>query len=276
MLDARGLRPRKRFGQNFLVDPHVAERIASAVPEKAFVVEIGAGTGALTAALAGRARTTIALEIDRDLVSLLRERFASDHRVDVRECDARTFDFEATLAAQSAPRTICGNLPYYITTPLIERILACINVWDCAILTVQREYARRLTARSTTPEYGSLTVFVAYYCTVEKLFEIGAAGFYPAPAVASTAIRLVPRPNRSAGVADEGLLLRTIRVAFAQRRKTLANCLVARAPAQPGRDAVEKAIRNAKLDPTVRGERLNLDDFRRLANALSDAGIDIV
>ena len=274
-LDARGLQPRKRFGQNFLVDPRFAARVAEAVPAGAFVVEIGAGTGALTAALVSRARLTVALEIDRDLVEILNQRFAGAQSLNVRAADALEFDFQATLGGQSPPRAISGNLPYYITTPLIERIVECADDWEIAVLMVQREYARRLAAKPGTPEYGSLTVFVGYYCAVEKLFEVGAAGFYPAPAVASAVVRLRPRPDRRAGVRDEALMLRTIRAAFAQRRKTLANCLAARSP-DAGREKIETAVRSAGLQPTIRGERLSLDDFRRLANALSESGVALL
>jgi 16S rRNA (adenine1518-N6/adenine1519-N6)-dimethyltransferase len=273
---ARGLRPRKRFGQNFLVDPRFAARVAGAVPDDSFVIEIGAGTGSLTAALAARARATIALEIDRDLISILHDRFADDTAVEVREADALAFDYREALNAQRPPRAICGNLPYYITSPLVERIVEASDCWESAVLMVQREYAARLVARPGTPDYGSLTVFVGYYCSVEKLFDVGAAGFYPAPTVASAVVRLAPRSNRAAGVVDETLLLRAIRAGFAQRRKTLANCIAARAKGAADRHAIEAAIRSAGLEPSIRGERLALSDYSRLANALAKSGIDLL
>jgi 16S rRNA (adenine1518-N6/adenine1519-N6)-dimethyltransferase len=272
----RGLRPRKRFGQNFLVDARFAARVASAVPAGAFVIEIGGGTGSLTTALAQDARATVVLEIDRDLAAVLRERFADPSAsIEIREADALEYDFGATLRAQSAPRAICGNLPYYITTPLFERIVQTSDAWEVAVLMVQREYAKRLVAAPGTPEYGSLTAFVGYYCVAEKLFDVGAGGFYPPPAVASSVVRLTPRPDRAVGVRDENLLLRVIRAAFAQRRKTLANCIEARASESGVRAAVVTAIRDAGLNPSVRGERLSLEDFKRLANALSEAGISL-
>ncbi|HXW76093.1 MAG TPA: 16S rRNA (adenine(1518)-N(6)/adenine(1519)-N(6))-dimethyltransferase RsmA [Candidatus Eremiobacteraceae bacterium] len=275
-LDQRGLRPRKRFGQNFLVDPRFADRVADAVPPDSYVIEIGGGTGALTAALAARARSVLVLEIDRDLAGVLRERFQGEPtRVEIVETDAAGFDFAGTLAAQTAPRAVCGNLPYNITTPLIERIVAVTDRWETAVLMVQREYARRLAAKPGTPDYGSLTVFVAYHCNVEKLFDVGAAGFYPAPSVASSVVRLTPRPQRAAHVHDEALLLHVIRAAFAQRRKTLANCLLARADPSTSKTAVEAAIRAAGIDERVRGERLDLDAFIRLANSLAASGIDV-
>jgi len=273
LLVSRGLRPRKRFGQNFLVDPRFARRVADAVPHGAFVVEIGAGTGSLTAALSQRARKTIALELDRDLVGLLRERFAAESTVAIVDADALTFDLRGAFAGEAPPRALCGNLPYYITTPLIERVVDVADAWESAILMVQREYARRLTASPGTPEYSSLTVFVGYHCAVEKLFDVGAAGFYPPPTIASSVVRFTPRSDRARGVTDEALLLRTIRAAFAQRRKTLVNCLTAASAGGSARETIETAVRTAQLEPEIRGERLTLDDFRRLANALAKAGV---
>jgi 16S rRNA (adenine1518-N6/adenine1519-N6)-dimethyltransferase len=119
-------------------------------------------------------------------------------------------------------------------------------------------------------------VFVAYYCDVEKLFDVGAGGFYPVPTVASSVVRLVPRSDRGVGVQDEKLLLKTIRAAFSQRRKTLANCIAASAAGDVGRSPIEASIRSAGLDPSIRGERLSLDDFRRLANALFESGIALL
>ena len=282
LLAAHGLHPRKRLGQNFLVDPRFARRVAEAVPSGAFVVEIGAGTGTLTTALAARARKVTTLEIDRGLAAIVRERFADVGNVTLVEDDALSFDLAGALRSEAAPRAVCGNLPYYITTPLIEKILDA-DAWESAVLMVQREYARRLTAAPGTADYASLTVFVSYHCVVEKLFDVGAAGFYPAPTVSSAVVRLTPRATPTAGVEDERVLLKTIRAAFAQRRKTLANCIAAAARSKSGngrdeqiRRSVDDAIHAAHLNPQIRGERLSLDDFKRLANALVTARIDIV
>lgn len=273
LLEQRGLRPRKRFGQNFLVDPRFARAVASSVPEGSFVIEIGGGTGTLTRAIAERARKTIAIEIDRDLAVLLRDTFAGE-AVEIVEGDALSYDFGGAFAAQVPPRAICANLPYYLTTPLIEKAVEAADHWEAASLMVQREYAKRLLGRPGSADYGSLTVFVGYYCRVSKLFDVGAAGFYPAPNVASTVVGLVPRRDRRDGVRDEPLLLRTIRAAFSQRRKTLTNAIASRAT-YAGRDALESAIRAAGIDPKVRGERLSLDDFVRLSNAFSIEDIAI-
>jgi len=271
LLAARGLRPRKRLGQNFLLDANVAKRIAGALPPDAFVLEIGGGTGVLTQALAGRARRVEVIEIDRGLAAILRERFADVRAVHVIGGDALEIDLGERLRAQAPPRAICGNLPYSITTPLLERIVACADEWDCAVLMVQREYARRLAARPGTRDYGSLTVFVAYFCAVTPLFDVGAAGFYPPPAVASSVVKLVPRAQRASGLDDEALLLWLIRAAFAQRRKTLVNSVSALAPHE-SRARIEASARAADLPDAIRGERLTLRDFITLTNALAAQG----
>ena len=275
ILDARHLRPRKRFGQNFLTDARVAQRIAAALPAHAYVVEIGGGTGTLTAALLQRARAVTTIELDRGLAALLRERFAAaGDRVRVVSGDVLQFNLSADLHSQAPPHAICGNLPYYITTPIIERIFESGDAWQNAVLMVQREYARRLAARAGTPEYGSLSVFAAYYAHIEKLFDVGAAGFYPAPDVASSVVRLTPRAARGSSVRDEALLLWLIRAAFGHRRKTLVNSVLERAGEGAGglRKVVKSAVIQAGLSPSVRGERLTLADFCALADALKQQG----
>lgn len=276
LLAERNLKARKRFGQNFLTDPAVAARIAATLPPHAHVVEIGGGTGTLTAALLETAAHVTVLEIDCDLTTLLQERFAGAPQLTIVSGDALQFDFSARLRAHAGPRAIVGNLPYNITTPLLERIFDSAHDWDTAVLMVQREYARRLTARPATPAYGSLTLFATHFCSLQKVFDVGAAGFYPAPNVASTVVRLTPRPRGEQTVSDERLLLRLIRAAFAHRRKTLVNSLLDESPGENGatRNLVETALAQADLDLRVRAERLSLHDFSRLSEALAAAGFN--
>jgi 16S rRNA (adenine1518-N6/adenine1519-N6)-dimethyltransferase len=273
ILDERGLRPRKRFGQNFLVDARFAARVAQAVPQGSTIIEIGGGTGVLTAALLERARQLTVLEIDRDLVPVLRERFAGDARVNVCEGDALAFDMATSLGASPPPRTICGNLPYNITTPLIEKIIACTSAWESAVLMVQREYAQRLTARAGAPEYGSLTVFVSYHCLTKRLIDVGAGAFYPAPAVASSIVVLEPVGPSAARARDERLLSKLVRAAFAQRRKMLVNSVIsALAENAPTRELLLRAMKSAGIADDIRAERVAIDDYIRLADALSALG----
>jgi 16S rRNA (adenine1518-N6/adenine1519-N6)-dimethyltransferase len=276
LLDARHLVPRKRFGQNFLSDARVAQRIAEALPLNAYVIEIGAGTGTLTEPLLRQSRSLTAFEIDRDLCRILEERFLPAHdRLNLVCGDFLAFDLAADLHAQSAPRAIAGNLPYYITTPIIETIFAAGDLWESAVIMVQKEYARRLGARPGTAAYGSLSVFAAYFCSVQHLFDVGAAGFYPAPQVASAVVRLTPRRERRRMVADEPLLLWLIRAAFSHRRKTFVNSVLAqlRGADARTRKGLESALRAGGFDTAIRGEKLNLADFCILADTLSTQGI---
>jgi 16S rRNA (adenine1518-N6/adenine1519-N6)-dimethyltransferase len=273
LLESLGLRPRKRFGQNFLLDARLAARVASALPEGASVVEIGGGIGSLTVALRERARALTVLEIDRDLVPVLRERFAGDAGIEIRECDALEFDFEAHLRAASSPRAICGNLPYNITTPLIERILACADVWDVSVLMVQREYAQRLTAAPGTPEYGSLTVYVGYRCQTSRLVDVGAGGFYPPPAVASSVVVLEPHGRAWPRASDEPLFFALTRASFAQRRKMVANSIASALQLESeGRLQLAAALESAGINGQTRAERLEVGDYIRLADALHALG----
>jgi 16S rRNA (adenine1518-N6/adenine1519-N6)-dimethyltransferase len=276
LLDERGLRPRKRFGQNFLVDTRFAARVAQAVPNGSTIIEIGGGTGALSAALLERARSLTVLEIDRDLVPLLRERFALDPRVDVCEADALAYDLAGVLRSAAPPRAVCGNLPYNITTPLIETIIACADAWELAVLMVQREYAQRLAARPGSAEYGSLSVFVGYHCRVRKLVDLGAGGFYPAPSVSSSIVVLEPHAADARRARDEALLFRIIRAAFAQRRKMLVNSVVsALGEAAPTRETLSRAMDAAGIAADVRAERVPLDGYIRIADALSALGFAV-
>jgi len=273
ILEDRGLRPRKRFGQNFLVDARFAARVAQTVPEGSAIIEIGGGTGVLTEALLGRARLLTVLEIDRDLVPVLRERFEGDTRVTVCETDALAYDVASALAAWAPPRAVCGNLPYNITTPLIEKIIGAGPTWEFAVLMVQREYAQRLTARAGTPEYGSLTVFVEYHCRVRRLCDVGAGAFYPAPAVASSIVVLEPVKPEARRARDEAVLFKLIRAAFAQRRKMMVNSVIsAMGEHAPAREMLVTAMHEAGIPPDVRAERVALEGYLGVADALTSLG----
>ena len=251
-------------------------RIALALPAGAYVVEIGGGTGSLTAALLPHARQVTSLEIDRDLACVLRERFADNaSHLKVVTHDILLFDLTADLRTHDVPRAVCGNLPYYITTPILERLFEASDDWDCAVVMVQREYARRLLAAPKTPEYGSLSVYAAYFVQVEKLFDIGAAGCYPAPDIASSALRLTPRFDRQSSVRDERVLLWLIRAAFSHRRKTLVNSVRERMPQAPReiRAMLESAVAHAGLNVSVRAEQLTLRDFCALADTIKEQGL---
>jgi 16S rRNA (adenine1518-N6/adenine1519-N6)-dimethyltransferase len=255
-------RPRKRFGQNFLADPHYVARIVAAVdPQRGDnLVEIGPGLGALTGELIARAGAIAAIEIDRDLAAQLSDRFDST-RLRLFEADALAFDF-----APLGPRLrVVGNLPYNISSPLLFHLASYETQLRDVHVMLQREVVARMTARPATPDYGRLTVMLQARFAVTRLFTVPAGAFQPAPKVESAVARLLPLGDARPAIADEALFARVVAAAFGQRRKTLRNALAAIADAH--------ALGDADIDPSARGETLSVADFVRLANALaSDRG----
>ena len=253
-----GHQPRKRFGQNFLADPHYVARIVAAVDPQPGdnIVEIGPGLGALTGQLVERAQRITAVEIDRDLAARLRVRFGAD-RLALHEADALSFDF-ATLGANLR---VVGNLPYNISSPLLFHLAEDeIRLRDVHVM-LQREVVARMTAQPATPEYGRLTVMLQSRFAVTRLFTVPAGAFQPAPNVESAVARLVPLGEHRPLIADERLFARVVAAAFGQRRKTLRNALAA--------IASESQLRDADIDPSARGETLSVRDFSRLTDQLA-------
>ena len=250
-----GHAPRRRFGQNFLADPHYAQRIVDAVDPTPGdnVVEIGPGLAALTGALIERSGHLSALEIDRDLASRLRERYAPD-RLTLYEADALTFDF----ARLGEALRVVGNLPYNISSPLLFHLASYeTHVRDIHVM-LQREVVARMTAAPATPDYGRLSIMLQARFGVTRLFTVPAGAFRPAPKVESAVARLVPLREARPVIADEALFARIVAAAFGQRRKTLRNALAAIVD--------EATLRAARIDPGARGETLSIGDFARLTN----------
>jgi 16S rRNA (adenine1518-N6/adenine1519-N6)-dimethyltransferase len=268
VLARHGLRPKRHFGQNFLLDRRLAERIAeAAAPEGALVVEIGAGLGALTRPLLARARTVVAIERDRDLVPILRaelEREIATGRLVVVESDAKRFDYGATLDAVPAPRALAGNLPYNLTGPLLERITGLSRSLERATVLVQLEVADRLAARPGTPAYGALGVFVQAAFRVRRAFVVRRGAFHPAPEVDSAVVVLEPLAEPLAVETDTFRAL--VKGAFGQRRKTLKNAWSGIASGV----ALEAAARSAGIDLGARGETLGVEQFARMALEISE------
>jgi 16S rRNA (adenine1518-N6/adenine1519-N6)-dimethyltransferase len=273
LLLEQGLVPKKSFGQNFLTAAPVLERIAAACVRDAEigtarVLEMGAGLGALTAALVARAARVTAVERDRDLVPLLRAAFAEEidqGRVAVLEADAQTLDVGALLGEPQAgaPRILCGNLPYQITGRLLALATASRLAFERAVFMVQDEVARRLLAAPGTKDYGALTVFVRAAFDVARVAKVSPQSFYPSPDVTSAVVELSPLdPPR----AHETEAFRTIvKAAFGMRRKTLRNAWrgVFRDAA-----ALERAAGEAGIDLDRRGETLEVGDYARIAKHL--------
>jgi len=264
-----GLRPKKSFGQNFLVAEPIARAIAVAcVPDEevgcARVVEIGAGTGALTRLLSERSRSLVAIESDRDLVSLLEGDFAGT-RAQVLAADARTVDLSTLLGESLAgsPRVLCGNLPYSITGLLLRRALEVANHVDRVVFMVQDEVAHRLAAIPGGKDWGALTVFVHAAFGVRRILRVPPTAFHPPPAVTSAVVELLPlRPPRAVETEAFRVLVRR---AFGARRKTLRNAWAGLAP-NPA--ALQQAASSAGIALEARGETLDVEAFARMASAL--------
>ena len=256
-LERRRHIPRRRFGQNFLVDPHYVARILEAVNPKPgdHIVEIGPGLAAITAGLIERAQRLTAIEIDRDLARELRATYSSQH-LTLHEADALQFDF----AKLREPLRVVGNLPYNISSPLLFHLAKFADRLQDVHVMLQREVVARMTAQPATPDYGRLTVTLQANFQMTRLFVIPPGAFRPAPKVDSAFVRLVPLGAAKPAIVDEPLFARLVMAAFGQRRKTLRNALA------PICD--EKALRAAAIDPGARGETLGVADYVRLANAL--------
>ena len=265
-LAARGLAPRKRFGQNFLVREDLAARIVEHchLREDDIVVEIGPGAGALTPLLAQRARRVIAVEKDIGLAALLREELAESPRVEVVEGDFLEFDLPAAARDHGVPRlVVVGNIPYNITTPVLEHLFEQRAAVRSAVLLVQKEYAARLAAAAGTPEYGSLTLFARYHALLDPLMSVRAAAFWPRPDVDSMLVRFFMRERPPVDVPSEALLFRIVRGSFQMRRKQLSNTL--EASLEIPKAEAERLCRAVGVDPRRRGETLTLDEFAKLA-----------
>ncbi|MCI8387379.1 MAG: 16S rRNA (adenine(1518)-N(6)/adenine(1519)-N(6))-dimethyltransferase RsmA [Clostridiales bacterium] len=284
IMTRHGVEFQKKFGQNFLISPAVPQKIADAAVESDSntdqlrgILEIGPGIGTLTRELAERADKVIALEIDSSLIPILSETLADCPNVKVINQDVMKTDLAALCAdefiSQGYSVSVAANLPYYITTPILMKLVESKLPLNTITVMIQKEVAARLCAPAGNSEYGAITASLSYYGKVERLFNVPAGCFLPAPKVDSTVIRIRLYDTPPVSVESEACLFRTIRGAFAQRRKTLANSLMTEFT-QLGREAVQNAIVSAGLEPSVRGERLTLDDFARLADILYKCEIE--
>ncbi|MDD2903124.1 MAG: 16S rRNA (adenine(1518)-N(6)/adenine(1519)-N(6))-dimethyltransferase RsmA [Syntrophales bacterium] len=276
LLRRLGLRARKAWGQHFLLYPHQAQRIvaALALSGEETVVEIGPGLGALTVFLAQEAGKVVALERDPALARFLEtELFPQNPRVQILCQDALALDLAACSREAGRPLAVAGNLPYQITSPLLFKLAEEKAAVSRAVLMMQQEVGVRLSAAPGTKDYGILSVLIQYHFSLERLFSLGPANFYPPPQVDSVVLRLAPRepvpPAR-----DEALLTRVVKAAFAHRRKTLNNTLVNRASAFGLSPETMRAIfQTLAIDPGRRGETLAVAQFVALSNAIREAGL---
>ena len=265
----------KKYGQNFLIDPSVLERIIAAaeITREDHVLEIGPGIGTMTQYLAEAAGHVTAVEIDKALIPILQDTLSEYDNVTVIQGDILKLDVKGLMEKQSGgkPVKVVANLPYYITTPIIMGLFESNVPLKSITIMVQKEVAERMQVGPGTKDYGALSLAVQYYAKPEIVANVPPNCFIPRPTVGSAVIRLTRHEASPVQVEDEKFLFALIRASFNQRRKTLANGLSNAGELHLSRDQVTQALENLGLSPTIRGEALTLEQFAELSNSLKKA-----
>jgi 16S rRNA (adenine1518-N6/adenine1519-N6)-dimethyltransferase len=264
---------KKNLGQNFLMNESTANRIACAsretLPEKGptMAIEIGPGAGSLTLQLSRLFDRVLAIEIDPHLIGVLEESLSECENVEIQNMDALQFDFSALAKAYPEYSfAVCSNLPYYITSEIIMRLLESeISLASITVL-IQKEAALRLTSKPAEENFGAITASVSYYAKAEKLFLVGPGNFIPRPKVDSAVLRLLPHQEPPVAVQDRETFFRIIRAAFLNRRKTLSNALFSAFQADFTKDQILHILEKAGIDPQRRGETLSLSEFASISD----------
>lgn len=264
----------KKFGQNFLIDTHVLDKIidASGVTEDDFVLEIGPGIGTMTQYLCERAREVVAVEIDKNLIPILSDTLKNYSNVTVINEDILKLDIckLAEEKNQGKPIKVVANLPYYITTPIIMGLFESHVPIDSITIMVQKEVAERMQEKPGSKEYGALSLAVQYYAKPEIVANVPPNCFMPRPNVGSAVIRLTRHTEPKIVVKDEKFMFKLIRASFNQRRKTLQNGINNSAELSISKDAVVEALRKMGLSESIRGEALTLAQFAELSDLLCE------
>jgi 16S rRNA (adenine1518-N6/adenine1519-N6)-dimethyltransferase len=261
MTEVRHHRARKRFGQNFLVDPNIIDKIVGALApgENDNLIEIGPGQGALTEPLLATTPCLQVIEVDRDLAADLRKRFGGHPGFRLYEGDALAFDF-GKLGTAEQPLRVVGNLPYNISTPLLFHLLNYESVIGDMHFMLQREVVDRMTAGPGSKTYGRLGIIAQYHCRIDFLFPVPATCFRPVPQVESAIVRLVPHRQKPYLAQDPVFFRKVVKLAFQQRRKTLRNAL------KPLMDS--SRLNELDIDLNARPETLSVSDFVHLSNRI--------
>ncbi len=273
VLSRHGFHFSKSLGQNFLTAQWVPERIAAecGVDKNSCALEVGPGMGCLTNELSKQAEKVVAIELDRALFPVLEETLAECDNVEIVHGDVLKTDLSAICKDKFGDKKVyaCANLPYYITTPAISALLDS-KIFSGITVMVQKEVAKRICAKADSSDYSAFSIYVQYYADAKILFDVPAGCFVPQPKVDSAVIRLNPLDTPSVSVKNEKLFFAIVRAAFNQRRKTLVNAV---SPAFGGR--LDKAdilsiMKTCNLDERIRGEKLTLEEYAKLADAADD------
>ena len=266
------MRPLKKFGQSFLTDRNIIRKIISHAKlgrsDTAF--EIGAGHGELTFPIAEKVKKVIAIEIDRNLCQILKEKITSFKNVELVEGDILKINIRQLIIGDKelsdGSTKVIGNLPYYITTPILMKLFQEKNLFSQLIVMVQREVAERMIANPGTKNYGALSIAVAYHTEVEKLFTVGKKAFYPESKVDSAVVRMKIRKEPPVRVHNEKLFSSFIKAIFGGRRKMLHNALLRISCLD--KEKVEELLSDADIDPRTRAENISLAEFARIFNLI--------
>lgn len=259
----------KSLGQNFLIDKNIVDKIIdeSGLDENSCALEIGPGIGVLTAEMAQRCKKVVAIEIDDRLIPVLKETLGNYENVSVVHSDALKVDFNKLFEEEGLTNIkVVANLPYYVTTPLINKIFKEAKGVDSITIMIQKEVAERLIAKPSTKDYGALTLLANYHSDVEKVVKVPPSCFIPNPKVDSMVIKMnIKEPE--VDLKDESLFFRVIRESFNMRRKTLTNSLK---PIGLKGDKLKEALALAEIDEKRRGETLSIEEFAKLSNYIYD------
>lgn len=272
-LKAHQFRFKKKFGQNFITDPTLLGKIARVAPldEETVVLEIGAGAGTLTCALADLSKAVIAIEVDKALLPILEE-VTVGRPVTLVEGDALKFDLDQLVYEKTGAKSykIIANLPYYITTPLIMKVLEEAPHASEIVIMVQKEVAERLKAKSGSRTYGAISVMAQYQSEVKEAFFVSRKAFMPSPEVDSAVLHLKRHETKPYQAKDDKVFRKVVKASFGQRRKILRNALRTLGLAD---EILEVGFEKAGISPLARGESLSVEDFVRLADVLFEEGL---
>lgn len=279
VLERHGFTFKKSFGQNFLTDTNILQKIVDTaeIDKNVNVIEIGPGIGALTEFLAENAAEVMAFEIDDRLIPILTDTLRDFDNVKVINEDILKSDLQSRIkefANPDLPIKVVANLPYYITTPILMHLIESKIPFAEFVVMMQKEVADRISAEPNTKAYGSLSIAVQYYMTAKIAFIVPRTVFVPAPNVDSAILKMTRREQPLVQVKDEDFFFRVSKISFVHRRKTLWNNLISHfGKSEEVKTKLEKALEAAGIKPSIRGEALSIADFARLADALKEVGL---